>query len=272
MAEVRGSKAASEAAGAPRQTSGFPWYDSYWLTSYLRAKVMLQERYPHKVAEFDDALSIFRTDPTFRPVFLDQVFDAAVTARIRTTIQEYTLRQYELHELATFGRLVVHDDPYFIELQQGLVDLVGQLVGEPVDTSYNFLSLYEGPASCPVHMDAPSAKWTLDICIDQSREWPLHYSEIMPWPETWTMPSAGQWSDHIKNSHSFDAHLMAVGGAMIFGGSSQWHYREPMPGATKRDFCTLLFFHFIPKGTSELANPKNWARLFDVPVLHECAL
>ena len=84
------------------------------------------------------------------------------------------------------------------------------------------------------------------------------------------MPGDGAWSDHIKNSHSFDSHSMAVGGAVIFGGSSQWHYRDPMPDVTRKDFCTLLFFHFVPAGSTELAKPQNWARIFGVPELSEC--
>lgn len=270
MGDVRGSDRATRAGGEHRLESVFPWYDSYWLAAYLCAKTILHERHPERLAAFDDAMSVFRTDTEFRPVLLDQVFDADVMARIRTIIQEYTLNQYKLYELATFGRLLVHDEPYFLELQRGLVSMVSELVGEPVETSYNFLSLYEGSAVCPVHLDAPSAKWTLDICIDQSREWPLHFSQVMPWPETWTAPNDGAWSDAIKNSHAFESHSMKVGGAVIFGGSSQWHYRDPLPNATKQDFCTLLFFHFVPEGTAELRKPKNWARIFGVPELDEC--
>ena len=60
------------------------------------------------------------------------------------------------------------------------MDLVSGLVGEAVEASYNFLSLYAGAASCAVHMDAPSAKWTLDICIDQSRLWTIEVSDVVP--------------------------------------------------------------------------------------------
>lgn len=254
---------------ATRRRASFPWYDSIWLAKYVRAKAILAERYPLRLPEFEEACSVFRTDPGFRPVYLDRVFDPDVMARIRATIEGYTLRQYELHELAKFGRLVVHDDPYFIELQRNLVQTVSGLVGEAVDTSYNFLSLYQGPAACPIHMDAPSAKWTLDICINQSRKWPLRFSEITPWPETWTMPDDGAWSDEIKARHAFDSHSMDVGGAVIFGGSSQWHYRDPMPDVTTQDFCTLLFFHFIPAGTAHLAEPNNWSDLFGAPELSE---
>lgn len=43
--------------------------------------------------------------------------------------------------------------------------------------------------------------------------------------------------------------------------------RDPIPAKGRRSFCDLLFFHYIPEGTAELAQPRNWARLFDVPEL-----
>jgi hypothetical protein len=78
----------------------------------------------------------------------------------------------ELHEARTFGRFVVHDHPYFTELQQHIVPLVSAAVGEPVEAAYNFLSLYGGLGVCPPHMDSPEAKWTLDLCLNQSAPWP----------------------------------------------------------------------------------------------------
>jgi hypothetical protein len=33
------------------------------------------------------------------------------------------------------------------------------------------------------------------------------------------------------------------------------------------NFCHLLFFHFIPAGTSALISPANWKDLFDIPDL-----
>ena len=62
---------------------------------------------------------------------------------------------------------------------------------------------------------------------------------------------------------------MDPGEAVVFGGSSQWHYRDPMPEATRTDFCTLLFFHFIPAGSAALSRPENWADIFEVPELRQ---
>jgi len=119
-------------------------------------------------------------------------------------------------------------------------------------------------------MDAPQAKWTLDLCIDQAAPWPIYFSEVQPWPdsvaEAWRNEG---WENTIKQSRSleFIPFTLQPGQAVIFSGSSQWHYRDPMPDASGKQFSTLLFFHFIPKGTAELVRPKNWARLFGIPEL-----
>ena len=54
------------------------------------------------------------------------------------------------------------------------------------------------------------------------------------------------------------------GDAVVFSGSNQWHYRDALPKGPGRRFCDLLFLHYIPRGTSDLVAPKNWARIFDV--------
>jgi hypothetical protein len=244
----------------------FPWYDSVWLSSYQQARAFLARHDREKLEEFERALSVFRTEPGFQTVRLSSVFDDQILERIRRTVAGYSVAQLELHELESFGRFVVHDDPFFLELQEGVADLVSGVVGEQVEACYNFLSLYQGDARCAVHMDAPSAKWTLDICVDQSRPWPIEVSDVVPWPETWESP-AGDWEDEILQTTTFTPYTMSAGEAIIFGGSSQWHYRDPMPQATSDDFCTLLFFHYVPAGSAALSQPENWPDIFDVPEL-----
>src|SRR5207244_3336916 len=126
----------------------------------------------------------------------------------------------------------------------------------------------------PVHLDAPAAKWTLDLCVDQSTPWPIYFSQVCPWPESdgeaW---SDEDWQDKVKQSASlkFTAYTLKPGQAVVFSGSSQWHYRDRLPDAAIHHFCTLLFLHFIPRGTAELVQSKNWARLFGIPDLSQVA-
>ncbi|MCY7281379.1 MAG: hypothetical protein LH610_10885 [Sphingomonas bacterium] len=102
----------------------------------------------------------------------------AISAASRTTPREK-------HEMLRFGRLIVHEAELCTELQAKLTDRISELVNEPVEPSYNFLSLYNNLGVCAVHMDAPSAKWTFDYCIEQSDPWPIYLSQVQPWPEKW---------------------------------------------------------------------------------------
>lgn len=57
--------------------------------------------------------------------------------------------------------------------------------------------------------------------------------------------------------------------AILFSGSSQWHYRDPLPASCSQSFCNLAFFHFIPKGFGQLIKPARREALFGLPGLSE---
>ena len=165
----------------------YPWYDSFWLTKYQRAKDVIQRVQPGKLPVFVTALSGLRTRADFRTKRISGLFDDATMATIRQTIATFQLTELEGHEIKKFGRFVVHDHPFFTELQKRTIDLVSEAAGEPVEASYNFVSLYKKVGVCAVHMDAPKAKWTLDLCIEQSAPWPIHLSQVVAWPEGLTL-------------------------------------------------------------------------------------
>ncbi len=261
--EAGGEAFVSEAAGAM-----FPWYDSHWLSYFNTAKSRLEAEDHEKLAEFIDAMSVFLVPADTKAPFLcDDILDAEVLATIRAEVAAQSADKLEKDELAAFGRDVVHDNPLLLELQGSIAESVSELAGEELEVSYNFLSLYRNDGRCPVHMDAPEAMWTLDICLDQSQEWPIYISETVEWPTESTPYETPEWEAVIKDSVEFKPFVMKPGQALLFAGSSQWHYRDPMPQATADDFCTLLFFHFIPKGAGELVNYRNWPKLFDSPGL-----
>lgn len=162
--------------------------------------------------------------------------------------------------------MVVHDHPPFTQIQKYFTPLASSLVGEDVEPSYNFLALYMHMGICKPHLDAPSAKWTLDICFDQSNLWPIQFGQIVPWPES--PPSLdGDWRSAIKNSRmlAFQAKTLEPGDAIIFSGSSRWHYRDALLPTKQAAFCDLYFLHYIPKGASEFVSPRNSVRHFGIP-------
>jgi hypothetical protein len=248
--------------------AGISSYDSVWMNGWFAARDILARHAPAKLPEFVACIEALRTDPGFALRKFPGLFGADELEHVRKLVREIPREAMEVYELQRFGRLLVYNYPAFTALQESLTEKVSDWVGEEVETSYNFLSLYSKMGVCEPHMDSPIAKWTLDVCIDQSEVWPIHFSQIVPWPERpMTMP--GDWQDAIKNNPAlhFAPQLLEPGDAVLFSGSSQWHYRDPMPSGSGRALCYLLFFHFIPKGYGEIVRPANWARLFDVPEL-----
>ncbi len=126
------------------------------------------------------------------------------------------------------------------------------------------------PRRCPLHQDAPRAKWTLDLCIDQGQPWSIHFSQVRPWLEHESFPETG-WEAEVGNNpdNRFIALSLMPGEAVLFSGSSQWHYRDPIPEQGSKAFCHLLFFHFIPRGMRAYLDAAEWETLFAVPGLSE---
>ncbi len=246
------------------------WYDSAWLSAYYAAKDVIARVAPARLDEFVHSFDVLRTTPSFEPRHLPGVFDATLIEQIRNTIGMIPKDKYELHEMKSFGRFVVHDWPEFTRLQHSLVDRVSDWAGEQVEPCYNFLSLYTKLGVCEPHLDAPAAKWTLDVCIDQSETWPIHFSQIVPWPEKRPNLPA-DWRQAIKTSNDFKFSSVELtpGDAVLFSGSSQWHYRDALPGGVGKHFCDLLFFHYIPAGAGDLVRGENWARIFGIPEIGE---
>lgn len=250
------------------KTTGLDWYDAVWLRAYFDAQAVIERHAPAKLAEFVDAMRVFRTDPKFEARHLTGLFDAERLAEIRREVAAIPRDRLEMHEMRQFGRFVVHNWPPFSRLQETMTAEVSELAGEALEPNYNFLSLYTHRGVCAPHLDAPSAKWTLDICLDQSEPWPIHFSPILPWPERGeitAVPGAGE------GGPPFEDVLLEPGDAVLFSGSSQWHYRDALPATGSKSFCDLLFFHYIPAGTRELLKPSGWAGLFGVPELNQVA-
>jgi hypothetical protein len=246
------------------------WYDSVWLSAYYAAKDVIARVAPTRMEEFVRSFDVLRTAPDFSARHLLQIIEPALLEQIREIVHAIPRENYELHEIAPFGRFIVRDYPEITALQATLTDQVSQWAGEAVEPSYNFLSLYTRMGECRLHLDSPAAKWTLDICVDQSEPWPIQFSRIVPWPEQRPQLS-DNWREETKSDDllNFNSVVLHPGDAVLFSGSNQWHYRDPLPRDGVKRHCDLLFLHFIPRGTSEIVVPANWPRLFGIPELAE---
>ena len=178
--------------------------------------------------EFIGAFEPLKTYPGFQVQKFDSIFDKTTLIEAQELINSLKTDTLEKRELFKFGRMVVHDHPYFNQLQGSITDLVSKAAQESLEPSYNFLSLYNNLGICQVHMDAPSAKWTLDVCLDQSAPWPIYFSQAQPWPENFNYEQE-DWANHIKNdpNNVFSEYSLKVGEAVVFSGSSQWAFQGP---------------------------------------------
>lgn len=246
----------------------FPWYDSRWLRHYLEAKSIIGEIYPDKLKTFIEAFKPLETRKDFEVIKTPNILSQEIIEASKEFIKELKNEQKETHELFRFGRLVVHNHQFFNQIHASLTDKVSDLVNEEVEASYNFLSLYRSLGVCKVHMDSPEAKYTLDICIEQSTDWQIFISRRQDWVEGFEYTEQ-DWHEQIVNDpkNHFTAYSLEPGSGIIFSGSSQWHYRESIFQENNKNFCNLIFFHFFPKGMRELVYSQNWAKLFDVPEL-----
>ncbi len=240
----------------------FPWYDSAWHLAYLEVCDLLKVKYPDKLDDFIFALAPLRTDPGFSTSLITAALSDAQVDEAKLIIKEMHIGDWERHELARFGRLILHDHPFFTELQESLCERVSEACGERVVASYNFLSLYNRRGVCEPHMDDPHAKWTLDVPLHVTDDWPIHISGVEDWPAVDFDPG-DNWQDVIKTGRQYERYAAAPGDGLLFSGSSQWHYREPAPD-DPQFACYLIFFHFTPALTSELVSPGNWPAFLDV--------
>lgn len=248
------------------EANRFNWYDSHFLRRFEAAKRFLAVVDPERLAEFSESFQRLRTRPDFTVKRIDSVFDSRTFDQIIETVHTLPYVAFEHYESGTFGRSLLRRYPFFTELQATLTARVSELVGEAVSPSYNFLSLYRGVGRCDPHLDEPISKWTLDICIEQSVEWPIFFSQVTDWPSARAEIPSTIEELRAEPDLEFESVVLSPNQGAIFSGSAQWHFREPAAGG-RFDYCHLLFFHYLPEGSEPLADPKQWAAHFDIPEL-----
>jgi hypothetical protein len=88
---------------------------------------VIRRVHPEKLPVFVTALSGLRTGADFRTIRIPGLFDEATMTNIRQTIATFQPVDLELDEFKRFGRFVVHDHPFFAELQETAIELVSEL-------------------------------------------------------------------------------------------------------------------------------------------------
>jgi len=255
------------AVASIRKVGALRWYDSNFLRRFEVAKHYLALVAPGSLDAFVGGFAPLLPRPDFAVTLLSDLFDAQTHAKIveisRSVPREADHKQ-QRNELDQFGRHVIWDHPFFLELQSDLVPRVSAIAGCELVPKYNFLSLYGGAGKCDPHMDEPMSMFTLDYCIEQSEEWPIFFSRVVEWPSIDESRDIDLEALKADPHLSFEPYCLKPNEALVFNGSSQWHYRNAIaPGG----YCSLLFFHYFPKGCENLVEPPQWSAHFDIPEL-----
>lgn len=126
-----------------------------------------------------------------------------------------------------FNRWYLHNVPLIKNLHQGgaLQRLACEVFGESVQPSYSFLSMYGPDGVCPVHIDRPQCRFTIDLLVSGGEDWPI-YIDGRPY-------------------------VLTPGEAVCYSGSAQPHFRKPMNTDGRAKFANLIFFHWVPIGWTE---------------------
>lgn len=252
------------ASHALHKASGFAWYDSLFLRCYDAANTYLAEISPQSLEAFRSGFAALHPSPDFAVPHMTDFLSPELLAEIRAEVAAIPAQKLETHELRAFGRNVVHNHPRFMRLQHELTERVSQIAGVPLEPGYNFLSLYGPDGDCGLHMDQPISMYTLDFCIDQSHEWPIQFSDVIDWSTDTRFDERPTPESLEAAGVTFAAKTLHPNEAILFCGSSQWHYRKPF----KQDgFCSLLFLHYFPAGAGNLIRPTRWAEQFAMPEL-----
>jgi len=252
------------AVTAIRQVGVVDWYDSDFVRRFEVAKRYLAQVRPDALETFVRGFDALLPPTDFANVVIDDLFDAATQDQIREAVRNIPQNSLKDEEMRDFGRHIVHDYSLFVDLQQQLLPRMSAMVGRDLVPGYNFLSLYGGAGRCDPHMDEPGSMFTLDYCIDQSDEWPIWFSRVVDWPTVETMRNWDPQAIKADPALAFRPHVLRPGEALLFNGSSQWHYRDAI---TPGGFCNLLFFHYYPAGCRNLIWPQLWPRHFAIPEL-----
>lgn len=150
-----------------------------------------------------------------------------------------------------FVRTYAHNVPFFVKIHKQLADFASDLFGEKVKPSYCFLSMYKDNGICPLHIDRPQCRYTIDYLIRQTQPepWPIHIGDHMTDEQRAALDESGD--GHPKDDEAIQARIAAENwhtvelnpnDAVCYSGTHSWHYRSQRLRGT----ADLVFFHFVP--------------------------
>jgi len=187
------------------------------------------------------------------PLVVKQLFDQATHEAIKQFLDERVPMMSVGLDNDQFVRRYAHNVPFLVGIHRQLADLASDIFGEKVKPSYCFLSMYEDDGICPLHIDRPQCRYTIDYLIrqDQAEAWPIHIGDHMTNEQRQALDESGE--GHPEGDEAIQARIDAENwhtvellpnDAVCYSGTHSWHYRSQRLKGT----ADLVFFHFVPEG------------------------
>ena len=188
----------------------------------------------------------------YEPQILRDLFSDKSRQQIRDNVSRH-LRYGPSPYDETFHRTYVHNMPFLQDVHRQLKDVASEVFGETVIPSYVFLSMYKVGGKCPLHIDRPQCRYTIDYLLEQgdSEPWPIAIGSPMTDVEREESlsiarghPETQEDIERILSDNLFHEVLLHENDAVCYSGTHSWHYR---PTQSKSE-AVLIFFHFVPEG------------------------
>lgn len=180
-----------------------------------------------------------------------QLFDPITHEALKAFIRDRVPMMSVGVDTEQFVRRYVHNAPYLVNIHRQLADYASEAFGEPVKPSYVFLSMYDDNGICPLHIDRPQCRYTIDYLIDQDQPdpWPIRIGQVMTDEQRQALDESGAGHPDTDEAiaeriaaEEWDDVLLSPNDAVLYSGTHQWHYRPERLKGT----ASLAFFHFVP--------------------------
>lgn len=161
-------------------------------------------------------------------VVFPQLIPALQLVAWRTYCERLEAQGYlELGDPLVPDRLRFYNEPWAQFIHQQLPKLMGQALGQVVQASFCYLSVYPEGSHLKRHLDRPQCVWNLSLLVHQQ---PL---EASSWPLHIQTPQQGATAIHLQ-----------PGDAVLYSGRKHPHWRETL-GSGQR--VTVYSMHFVPR-------------------------
>ena len=178
-----------------------------------------------------------------------ELFDKDPFADIQRYVADVAPALRHGKDTKTFVRTYIHNNSFFSDIHHQLTEFASDAFRQKVKPSYNFLSMYKDNGICPLHIDRPQCRFTIDYLIHQtsSQPWPICVSQNLTDAErdavTNGHPTEQKEIEAIISSHSWTTIELQPNDAVLYSGTHSWHYRP----IRLRGTADLVFFHFVPE-------------------------